>query len=124
VPWLALPGELPDGRSSWFGYPIRVLPGAPLSRNALTQALNERKIGTRLVFAGNLVRQPAYRGIASRTVGDLANADTIMNDVFWVGTYPGLEADRIAYIAQSIRELGAAAGLTATPVRGRADATG
>jgi CDP-6-deoxy-D-xylo-4-hexulose-3-dehydrase len=124
VPWLALPGELPGGRCSWFGYPIRVLPGAPLTRNALTQALNDRKIGTRLVFAGNLVRQPAYQGIACRSVGKLANADTIMNDVFWVGTYPGLGADRISYIAESIRELGAAGYVTATPVRGRADATG
>jgi CDP-6-deoxy-D-xylo-4-hexulose-3-dehydrase len=100
------------------------LPGAPLTRNALTQALNDRKIGTRLVFAGNLVRQPAYQGIACRSVGKLANADTIMNDVFWVGTYPGLGADRISYIAESIRELGAAGYVTATPVRGRADATG
>ena len=108
VPWLALPGELPGGRSSWFGYPIRLLPGAPISRNALTEALNDRRIGTRLVFAGNLVRQPAYRGVAFRTVGDLSNADTIMNDVFWVGTYPGLGEDRIRYIADSIREIGAA----------------
>jgi CDP-6-deoxy-D-xylo-4-hexulose-3-dehydrase len=106
VPWLALPGELAGGRSSWFGFPVRVLPGAPISRNALTEALTERKIGTRLVFAGNLVRQPAYAEVEHRTVGDLSNADTIMNDVFWVGTYPGLGEDRIAYIARSIRELG------------------
>jgi CDP-6-deoxy-D-xylo-4-hexulose-3-dehydrase len=106
VPWLALPGELAGGRSSWFGFPIRVLPGAPISRNALTEALTERKIGTRLVFAGNLVRQPAYAEVEHRTVGDLSNADSIMNDVFWVGTYPGLAEDRIAYIARSIRELG------------------
>jgi CDP-6-deoxy-D-xylo-4-hexulose-3-dehydrase len=117
VPWLALPGELPGGASSWFGYPIRVLPGAPVSRNAITQALNDRKIGTRLVFAGNLVRQPAYRGIACRSIGDLANADTIMNDVFWVGTYPGLGQEQIAYIAESIREL------MAPTVPGRAPAS-
>jgi len=124
VPWLALPGELAGGRSSWFGFPIRVLPGAPVSRNELTQALNERKIGTRLVFAGNLVRQPAYRDIACRTIGDLAGADTIMNDVFWVGTYPGLGPDRIRYVAQSIRELGAGGSARATPVPDRAGASG
>ncbi|GAC1403771.1 MAG: lipopolysaccharide biosynthesis protein RfbH [Candidatus Velthaea sp.] len=63
VEWLGLPGEFANGRSSWFGFPIRVLPGAPVDRNELVQKLNERKIGTRLVFAGNLVRQPAYKDI-------------------------------------------------------------
>jgi CDP-6-deoxy-D-xylo-4-hexulose-3-dehydrase len=124
VPWLALPGELPGARSSWFGFPIRVLPVAPRSRNELTRALNERKIGTRLVFAGNLIRQPAYRDIAYRSIGDLAGADTIMNDVFWVGTYPGLGPEQIRYIAESIRELGAGGRAKATPVPGRAAALG
>ncbi len=114
VPWLTLPRALPGGSCSWFGYPIRVMPGAPITRNALTQALNERKIGTRLVFAGNLVRQPAYRGIAYRVVGDLRNADTIMNEVFWVGTYPGLDDVQIAYIARCIQEIGATLGAAAS----------
>jgi CDP-6-deoxy-D-xylo-4-hexulose-3-dehydrase len=106
VSWLTIPRELPGGQSSWFGYPIRVAAGGPVSRNALTQALNEKKIGTRLVFAGNLVRQPAYANIAYRVVGDLTNADVIMNDVFWVGSYPGLDDDQIRYIARSIVEIG------------------
>jgi CDP-6-deoxy-D-xylo-4-hexulose-3-dehydrase len=106
VSWLTVPRELPGGGSSWFGYPLRVAPDAPISRDALTHALNERKIGTRLVFAGNLVRQPAYRDVRFRVAGSLANADTIMNDVFWVGTYPGLDADRIAYIAAAVVEAG------------------
>jgi CDP-6-deoxy-D-xylo-4-hexulose-3-dehydrase len=106
VPWLILPRELPFGKSSWFGYPIRVARDAPVSRNALTQALTERKIGTRLVFAGNLVRQPAYAGSNYRVIGNLENADIIMNDVFWVGSYPGLDDDRIRYIARSIVEVG------------------
>ncbi len=109
VPWLVLPRELPGGKSSWFGYAIRVAPDAPVSRNALTQALNDRKIGTRLVFAGNLVRQPAYAGVPFRIVGNLENADTIMNDVFWVGAYPGLDASQLAYVARSIEEIGARA---------------
>jgi len=107
VPWLVLPRELPGGSSSWFGYPIRVAPDAPIDRNRLTQALNERKIGTRLVFAGNLVRQPAYLEATYRVVGDLRNADIIMNDVFWVGTYPGIDDDQIAYIARSIIDVAA-----------------
>jgi CDP-6-deoxy-D-xylo-4-hexulose-3-dehydrase len=101
-----------------------VLPGAPLSRNELTRALNARKIGTRLVFAGNLVRQPAYRDVAYRAIGDLAGADAIMNDVFWVGTYPGLGPDRIRYVAESIRELGDPRAARATPVPGVAGASG
>ena len=104
--WLALPGEHEGGRSSWFGYPIRVAPDAPLATTALTQALNERKIGTRLLFAGNLVKQPAYADVTVRVVGSLENADAIMERVFWVGTYPGLEADQIRYIARAIIELG------------------
>jgi len=106
VDWLALPGELPNGSSSWFGYPIRVLPNAPVDRNTLVQALNDRKIGTRLVFAGNLVRQPAYADVNYRIVGSLENADTIMNDVFWVGTYPALGSSEMEYIADAIQAIG------------------
>jgi len=113
VSWLALPGEAPGGESSWFGFPIRVMPGAPIERNALVQALTERKIGTRLVFAGNLVRQPAYAEVAYRIVGDLKNADVVMNDVFWVGTFPGLAEAEIDFIARAIAEAGARAGVPA-----------
>jgi CDP-6-deoxy-D-xylo-4-hexulose-3-dehydrase len=113
VPWLVLPRELPRGRSSWFGFPIRVTPDAPLRRDDLAKGLNERKIGTRLVFAGNLVRQPAYAEIEHRVVGTLENADIIMNDVLWVGSYPGLDEDQLRFIAQSIHEVGSAARLSA-----------
>jgi CDP-6-deoxy-D-xylo-4-hexulose-3-dehydrase len=113
IPWLVLPRELPGGKSSWFGYAIRVAPDAPITRDALTQALNDRKIGTRLVFAGNLTRQPAYRDIAYRAIGSLAHADTIMNDVFWIGSYPGLGDDQIAYTARSIEEIGRASHASA-----------
>jgi CDP-6-deoxy-D-xylo-4-hexulose-3-dehydrase len=106
VSWLALPGQHAGGSSSWFGFPLRVLPDAPLSRNALVQGLEGRKIGTRLLFAGNLVRQPAYANVASRGAGDLANADVIMNDVFWVGTFPGLGNDEVDFIARAIVDCG------------------
>jgi CDP-4-dehydro-6-deoxyglucose reductase, E1 len=102
VPWLALPGEAPGGESSWFGFPIRVLPGAPIDRTALVQHLTERKIGTRLLFAGNLVRQPAYADVNYRVVGELPNADIIMNEVFWVGTFPGLGDAEIEFVANTI----------------------
>ena len=106
VPWLELPGEASGGVSSWFGFPLRVLPSAPIDRNTLVQRLNDRKIGTRLVFAGNLIRQPAYAETTYRVVGELTNADIIMNDVFWVGTFPGLGEAEIDFIAQAIVEAG------------------
>ncbi len=102
IPWLSIPKERATGRSSWFGYPIRVLPEAPIERNALVRNLNERKIGTRLLFAGNLLRQPAYQNIACRIIGPLSNADCIMNDVFWVGTYPGLGKAQMEFVADSL----------------------
>ena len=104
IPWLALPAEYAGASSSWFGYPIRVLPGAPIDRHVLVQRLNDRKIGTRLLFAGNLVRQPAYADVTYRVVGSLANADIIMNDVFWVGTFPGLGDAEIDFVGRAIVE--------------------
>lgn len=106
IPWLALPKERASGRSSWFGYPLRVLAGAPVDRNTLVQRFNERKIGTRLLFAGNLLRQPAYANISCRVSGSLSNADRIMNEVFWVGTYPGLDRTQMEYIAASLIAFG------------------
>jgi CDP-6-deoxy-D-xylo-4-hexulose-3-dehydrase len=106
IPWLVLPRELPNGRCSWFGFAIRLTPDAPVSRDELAKGLNERKIGTRLLFAGNLVRQPAYADIEHRIAGSLKNADTIMNDVLWVGSFPGLDESQVRFIAESIRELG------------------
>ena len=111
VPWLALPAEPAGGASSWFGYPIRVLPGAPVDRNTLVHRLNERKIGTRLLFAGNLVRQPAYAEVTYRVAGSLPNADTIMNDVFWVGTFPGLGDAEIDFVARAIVEASERSGI-------------
>jgi CDP-6-deoxy-D-xylo-4-hexulose-3-dehydrase len=105
IPWIALPKEVGAGQSSWFGYPIRVLPGAPIDRNTLVRKLNEHKIGTRLVFAGNLLRQPAYAEIPCRVSGTLSNADRIMNEVFWVGTYPGLDRAQMEYIADSLLDI-------------------
>jgi len=106
APWLALPGGIEHGESSWFGFPLRLLADAPVTRDFLVRGLNKRRIGTRLLFGGNLVRQPAYADVNYRTIGDLANADTIMRDVFWVGTYPGLDDEHLRYIVSSIEEIG------------------
>jgi CDP-6-deoxy-D-xylo-4-hexulose-3-dehydrase len=112
--WLQVVTEQPGGASSWFGFPICLSEDAPISRDALVQSLNERKIGTRLLFGGNLIHQPAYAEIEKRVVGSLTNADTIMRNVFWVGTYPGLGSDQMRYIARTIVELGESAGTIAS----------
>lgn len=102
---LVLPVSREGFESSWFGFPIRVLPGSPASRDNIVKALNDAKIGTRLVFAGNILRQPAYAEIDRRVIGSLEIADTIMNDVFWVGVYPGLKEPHLEYLASEILKL-------------------
>jgi CDP-6-deoxy-D-xylo-4-hexulose-3-dehydrase len=101
---LMLPASLPDADPSWFGFPIGVREDAPFSRNELIQALESRKIGTRLLFGGNLTRQPAYQGINYRVVGDLKNTDYVMRNVFWVGVYPGLTEPMLDHIADTCSE--------------------
>ncbi|MEB3245735.1 MAG: lipopolysaccharide biosynthesis protein RfbH [Vampirovibrionales bacterium] len=102
---LVLPEATPGSEPSWFGFPITLKPGAKLSRNALVQALNARQIHTRLLFAGNLTRQPAYQGVNYRVVGELTNADTVMNNTFWIGVYPGLTPEMLDYVIQCLHEL-------------------
>ena len=87
---------------SWFGFPIAVRPEAPFTRDQLTRHCDQNKIGTRLMFAGNLLRQPAYSGIEHRVVGNLVNTDFVMNQVFWLGTFPGLTEPMLDYIAATL----------------------
>ena len=101
---LMLPEATPGSEPSWFGFPILVRPDAPFTRNELTRHLESRLIGTRLLFGGNLTRQPAYAGVTYRTVGDLANSDAVMHGAFWVGVYPGLTEEMLEYVAQEIRD--------------------
>jgi CDP-6-deoxy-D-xylo-4-hexulose-3-dehydrase len=99
---------------SWFGFPIGVKADAPFTRNQLTGALEAAKIGTRLLFAGNLTRQPAYEGLEFRVVGDLTNTDFVMNNVFWIGVFPGLTREMLDYVVRTASEfvVAAKAGLT------------
>ena len=101
-----LPEATPGSDPSWFGFPIAVRKDAPFTRDQVTRHLESKLIATRLLFGGNLVRQPAYKDITKRVVGDLANSDFVMNNVFWIGVYPGLDETKIEYILSSFHELG------------------
>ena len=103
--FLILPEATPQSAPSWFGFPIAVRNTAPLTRNQIVQYLNERKIGTRLLFGGNLTRQPAYREANFRIASDLQNADFVMNNVFWIGVHPGLSQTMLRFIVETLTEL-------------------
>ena len=98
---LILPVATPGSEPSWFGFLISVRPGAPFKREALTAFLEKRRIGTRLLFAGNIVRQPYFKNQPHRVVGDLSNSDRVMRDTFWIGVYPGISSTMIAYVLES-----------------------
>jgi CDP-6-deoxy-D-xylo-4-hexulose-3-dehydrase len=102
VEGLILPVATENSDPSWFGYPITLDPKHPADREELMRFLQARKIGTRLIFAGNLTKQPAYLGVDFRIVGDLTNTDIVMNRAFWVGVFPGLTTDMLDYVADSI----------------------
>lgn len=104
VEGLILPRATPKSDPSWFGFPITLDPDHPADRRALMRFLDDRKIGTRLLFAGNLTKQPAYRNVEFRVVGDLTNTDIVMNRTFWVGVFPGLTPPMLDFIADSVAE--------------------
>lgn len=97
-----LPEATPHAEPSWFGFPLGIRTDAPFTRNDLIRYLDSRKIDTRLLFGGNLTRQPAFQNIACRKVGNLANSDFVMNQVFWIGVYPGLTQEMLNYILEKI----------------------
>ncbi|NCP14028.1 MAG: lipopolysaccharide biosynthesis protein RfbH [Sphingomonadales bacterium] len=99
---LILPKATPNSEPSWFGYPITLREGTSFTRDDVVQHLNDMRIGTRLLFGGNLTRQPYMKGRDYRVVGDLTNADIITERCFWVGIYPGLTESQIGYTAETI----------------------
>jgi len=99
--FLILPTWSERSRPAWFAFPITVRPGAPFTRRDLTDWLEGRNIETRFLFAGNIVRQPGYRHIQHRVVGDLPRSDVVMRSTFFVGVYPGLDDARLAYVIEA-----------------------
>ena len=100
-----LPEATGGADPSWFGFPIAVRPGAPFSRNQVIAWLEQRKIATRLLFGGNLIRQPAYRDCQFRIAASLENTDYVMENVFWIGLYPGLSRAALEYAVESLLAL-------------------
>jgi CDP-6-deoxy-D-xylo-4-hexulose-3-dehydrase len=100
--FFVLPEATAGSEPSWFGFPLAVRPEAPFTRDQLVRHLEGKRIGTRMLFAGNLTRQPAYQGVARRVVGDLRVTDFVMNQVFWLGVYPGLSEPMLEYVLATI----------------------
>jgi len=100
--FLVLPHASAQADPSWFGFAITLRDDAPFDRKELIEYLESRRISTRLLFAGNLTRQPAFRGVNYRIAGELSNTDAIMHRTFWVGVYPGLTEQKIDYVADTI----------------------
>ncbi|MER7959995.1 lipopolysaccharide biosynthesis protein RfbH [Streptomyces sp. NPDC096030] len=110
VPHLLLPEPTPGSDPSWFGFVITVDEDAPFSRAELVHHLEDRKIGTRRLFAGNLTRHPAYLDRPHRVVGDLVNSDIVTDRTFWVGVYPGLTEPMLDYVIATVKKFVEARG--------------
>jgi len=102
--YFLLPEAIANSEPSWFGFPLAVRLEAPFARDRVVRYLENRKIGTRLLFGGNILRQPAYQNTKYRTVGTLANTDFVMNQVFWIGLFPGLSAEMLAYTIETFHQ--------------------
>jgi CDP-6-deoxy-D-xylo-4-hexulose-3-dehydrase len=103
--FFVLPEATAGTDPSWFGFPLSVRADAPLDRNAVIERLESRKIATRLLFAGNLTRQPAYRDVLHRTPVPLTNTDFVMTNTFWIGVYPGLTEPMIDHVLEVLHEV-------------------
>ncbi len=102
--FLILPVWSERADPAWFAFPLTVRPGAPFTRRELTAFLEERNIETRLLFAGNIVRQPGYRHIEHRVIGELTNSNIVLKSSFFIGVYPGLDEARISYMVEAFAD--------------------
>ncbi len=99
---LVLPEATPGSDPSWFGFPLSVRPAAPFTRRDLVRHLDAARVGTRQLFGGNLLRQPAYHGLPIRVAGDLAGADYVTRHTLWLGVYPGLTEAMVDFMIDTV----------------------
>jgi CDP-6-deoxy-D-xylo-4-hexulose-3-dehydrase len=102
--FLDLPEQTPNSNPSWFGFPLTLKPEAGVTRLELTRFLDNNKIGSRLLFAGNLLKQPYFKNVQYRVVGDLTNTDITMNNTFWIGVQPALTQEHLEFVAIKLEE--------------------
>jgi len=100
--FITLPQAEPNSAPSWFGFAITVKDSAPVTRDQLVMKLNDKLIGTRLLFGGNLLKQPAFQGTPRRVVGALENTDNVMMNTFWIGVWPGLRQNELTFMIEEI----------------------
>ena len=102
--YLKLPKWENNAEPSWFGFPIMVNEEAPFTRDDIVSHLEKSKIATRMLFGGNLIKQPAYQNINYRIADNLKNTDLVMNNLFWIGVYPGITEEKMNYMINVFKE--------------------
>jgi len=102
--YFILPQAEKNSQPCWFGFPILVKETAPFARAKIVNYLEENKIATRMLFGGNLTKQPAYQNTKYRIYGDLKNTDLVMNNLFWIGVYPGIKEKQLKYIVKAVNK--------------------
>jgi CDP-6-deoxy-D-xylo-4-hexulose-3-dehydrase len=102
--YFILPETAKNSKPSWFGFPISVKKNSPFKRNDIVNYLENNNIATRMLFGGNLTKQPAYQNIKYRVCGSLKNTDFVMNNLFWIGVYPGIKKPQLEYLKKIFDE--------------------
>lgn len=104
--YLILPKAEKSSEPSWFGFPITLRKNTKFNRNSLIKFLENKNIGTRLLFAGNILKQPIFteNNINYRVIGELSNTDIVMNNTFWIGVWPGIDDEQIEYVLEAFKE--------------------
>ena len=103
--FFTLPEATPGTNPSWFGFLLTLRSGQKISRKEITEQLENKKVGTRLLFAGNLTKQPAFSRTQFRISGSLKNTDKIMENSFWMGVWPGLSDSHLDYMVSSLKSI-------------------
>jgi len=103
--FLGLPAHVEESEPSWFGFPVLVKAASPVTRDEIVKALNKCNIGTRLLFGGNLIKQPYFNNVNFRVAGELPNTEIIMKQVFWIGLQPSLGAEHLKFVSKTIKSL-------------------